>query len=263
MRYLWIVMCSTTLLMGCATTAEQKKSSLWQKWSKKDNTAEVEKVAAQSNSLLPAVDLSQQPGFTDQYRVGKFSVGAWVNQNPGQLFQKVTARHPDAALVYMYRPASRWNRQEIVAPNFFLNGERIPSLLDNHYYWIELPAGSYRLNTTHPLGAIHFQKPKLLDFDVEAGQTYFIKYEEQGFRTGGSYAKPLYLMAEEIGLKEIMTTQLKTPGLSYIKYDEMVTTPLDDNIHQVPYQSVNKAQLSEKHNVSLRTPFKLWNPLTW
>ena len=99
MRYLWIVMCSTTLLMGCATTAEQKKSSLWQKWSKKDNTAEVEKVAAQSNSLLPAVDLSQQPGFTDQYRVGKFSVGAWVNQNPGQLFQKVTAWHPDAALL--------------------------------------------------------------------------------------------------------------------------------------------------------------------
>ena len=263
MRYLMILMCSTTFV-GCATTAEQQKSSLWHKWMGKEQPEQVDTAhAVTSQSMLPAVDFNKKLGLKDQYYVGKFSLGAWVNQTPGQLFQKVKVHHPDAAIVYLYRPASRWNRQEIVAPNFFLNGERIPSLLNNHYYWVEIPAGSYRLNTTHPLAALHFQKPKLLDFDVEAGQTYFIKYEEQGFRTGGSYAKPLYLMSEQVGVKEIMDTQLKTPGLSFIKYDDVPNTLLTENIHYTPYQAVEKQQLSDKKQLVLKKPFKLYNPLTW
>lgn len=239
MRYLMVLICSTTLV-GCASTS-----------------------VVDNKSILPSVDLKKEPGLTEQYRLGKFSVGGWVNQKPGQPFQAVNVRHPEAALIYLYRPDSRWNRQEILAPNFFLNGERIPSLLNNHYYWVELPAGSYRLSSSHPLTVLHFQKPKILDFDVEAGQTYYIKYEEQGFRTGGSYTKPFYTMSEQLGRKEIMETQLKTPGISFIKYDEIQHTALNQNIHDVTYQTVNQKDLSEKAQPILRKPFKLWNPLTW
>ncbi|MFC3903699.1 Protein of unknown function [Acinetobacter marinus] len=259
MRNLWIFITASTMV-GCASTGHEQ-SSLWHKlWHKEQAIAQAQPI---NHSTLPDVDLSKEPGLLEQYRVGKFSLGAWVNQEPGQYFQPVNIRHPQAAMVYMYRPHSEWNRQEILAPNFFINGERIPSLIDNHYYWVELPAGSYRLSTSHPLANMHFQKPKLLDFDVEAGQTYYIKYEEQGFRTGGSYQKPLYLMSEQLGAREIMQTQLKTPGISFAKYDELQQATLVGNIHQGDYHRVDKDDLSEKERLTIKKPFKLWNPLSW
>lgn len=261
MRYLWIVISASTL-MGCASTGKEH-SSLWNKLWHKDHKEEVTTDKAPNNSTLPDVDLSKEPGLLEQYHVGGFSLGAWVNQTPGQSFQPVNIRHPEAAMVYLYRPYTQWNRQEIAAPNFFLNGKRIPSLINNHYYWVELPAGSYRLSSSHPLMNMHFQKPKLLDFDVEAGQTYYIKYEEQGFRTGGSYKKPFYLMSEQLGLREIMETQLKSPGISFVKYDDIEPVALAGNIHQGQYQKVDEDELSDKERLVLRKPFKIWNPLTW
>lgn len=125
-------------------------------------------------STLKNIDLEKKPGFVEQHRIGMFTIGGWVNQKQGNQFQTVKPQHAEAAIVYLYRPDSRWNRQEIVAASLFINQEHIPSLLHNHYYWIEVPAGTYRLSTSRPLGALHFQKPKYLDFTVEAGQSYFI-----------------------------------------------------------------------------------------
>ncbi len=71
---------------------------------------------------------------------------------------------PDAAIVYLYRPDSKWNRQEIVAASMFINKHRIPSLLHNHYYWVELAPGAYRLSVSRPLGCITFPKTKVFGF---------------------------------------------------------------------------------------------------
>ncbi len=39
---------------------------------------------------------------------------------------------------------------------------------------------TYRLSlVSRPLAGMHFQKPKYLDFTVDASQTYFIKYDEE------------------------------------------------------------------------------------
>jgi hypothetical protein len=96
----------------------------------------------------------------DQYKVASFSTGSWVNQKPGQYFHWLTTES-SSCNVYFYRPDSRWNRQEII-PNNFLNGKKIPSLISNHYYWIELAEGDYKLSLSRPLTVFHFQNPKLL-----------------------------------------------------------------------------------------------------
>lgn len=265
MRYLMILMCTATMA-GCASTGSQ--TSLWNKWLGKEK--QPEQVTVENHSTLPDVDFAKELGLTDKYFLGKFTIGSWVNQKPGQLYQPVNIRHPEAAMVYFYRTDSRWNRQEIVAPNFFLNGERIPSLLNNHYYWIELPAGSYRLTTSRPVALTHFQDPKIADFTVEAGKNYYLKYEEQKFRGSPDPALgllkvgPFMQMPTKQGQQEISATQLKSPGISFVKYDDIKqVSALSENIHNQKYTSVDKHQLSDKVHPVLKKPFSLIDPRTW
>lgn len=266
MRYLMILL-STVTLAGCASTGSQQQTSFWNKWFAKSD--EPKKALVENNSTLPDVDFFKEMGLKDQYFLGKFSVGSWVNQKPGQLFQPVNIRHPEAAMVYFYRTDSRWNREEIVAPNFYLNGERIPSLLNNHYYWIELPAGTYRLTTSRPVGVAHFQKPKVTDFVVESGKTYYLKYEEQKFKgspdpaLGLLKSGPFMQMPTKQGQSEIRSTQLKSPGISFVKYDDLNANLVEENVHQLKYENVGKDQLSDKAQPVLKKPFSLVDPRTW
>ena len=265
MRYVMLLMCSGAL-MGCASTGTQQPN-LWNKWFAKNQQSQSKTIPNQST--LPDIEVEPKVGLTDQYYMGKFSLGSWVNQKPGQLFQPVKAMHPDAALVYFYRTDSRWNRQEIIPMNFQLNGERIPSLLNNHYYWMELPAGTYRLNMSRPAAVAHFQKPKMADFTVEAGKTYYVRYEEQKFKgspdesLGLFKLGPLMQMPTAQGQQEIKTTQLKTAGLSFVKYDAQTAQLLPNNIHQDKYKKVSKSDLSDKEQIVLKKPFSPFNPLTW
>ncbi len=72
----------------------------------------------QPPSTLKVLDLEQKPGFVEQHRLGMMTIGGWVNQKLGQNFKPVQAQHADAAIVYLYRPDSKWNRQEIVADQY-------------------------------------------------------------------------------------------------------------------------------------------------
>ena len=265
MRYIMLLMCSGAL-MGCASTTTQQPN-LWNKWFSKDEQSQSKLIPNQST--LPDIEVNQKVGFKDQYYMGKFSLGSWVNQKPGQLFQPVKTTHPEAALIYVYRTDSRWNRQEIIPMNFQLNGERIPSLLNNHYYWIELPAGTYRLSMSRPAAVAHFQKPQMADFSVEAGKTYYLRYEEQKFKgspdesLGLFKLGPFMQMPTKQGQQEIRTTQLKTAGLSFVKYSDQIAQNLPDNIHQDVYKKVAQSELSDKEKIVLKKPFSLFNPLTW
>ena len=64
------------------------------------------------------IDLSQSPSMLEQRRVECFQLVPGKPET-GTAFQRVKPQHPQAAVVYLYRPDSRWNRQEVVAPNFF------------------------------------------------------------------------------------------------------------------------------------------------
>ena len=249
MRYLGLM-----LLLSCGMVACQSHKA-------------AEQHSGQAVSTLDPVDYEKENSFIasklDQYKVGKFSVGSWVNQEPGQYFKLVKPQNPHAAVVYFYRPDSRWNRQEVIATNFFLNGKRIPSLISNHYYWVELAEGDYKLSLSRPLAVVHFQKPREVFFSVKAGQQYFVKYEEEQFRGGPNgdasllRSGPLMQMPTRQGLKEIAMTQLKTPGLNFVG-------ELNANGQLVkPKEKIDSGDYQASDDVHTTEPFKIWNPFTW
>ena len=237
MRYLLLSLCCVGVLAGCHSTALLKADS------------------EPLTSTLPKIDTSKEPGKLEQYRVGGFSAGGWVNQKLGQYFQPIQPQNPQAAVVYLYRPDTRWNQQEIAAANIFVNGKRIPSLLNNHYYWLELPTGTYRISTSRPLTVFHFQEPKYIDMTVEAGQTYYLKYDEEN-SARKERSGPFLMMQEKVGRNEISFTRLKSSSYNFIAQD------VSGKIRHKP-QELKPARYDEKSDVLLVKPFKLWNPLTW
>ena len=106
MRYIGLV-----VLMSCGLAACQSHQS-------------VEQQSTKVVSTLDPIDFKKEQSLVheklDQYKVKSFSVGSWVNQKPGQYFHLVKPQNPQAAVIYFYRPDSRWNRQEIIPTNFFL-----------------------------------------------------------------------------------------------------------------------------------------------
>jgi len=249
MRYISLV-----VLMSCGLVACQSHQSVEQQSAKVVSTLDPINFKKENSAIHEKLE---------QYKVANFSTGSWVNQEPGQYFKLVKPQNPQAAVIYFYRPDSRWNREEIIAPNFFLNGKRIPSLISNHYYWIELAEGDYKLSLSRPLGFFHFQKPKVAYFSVEAGGQYFVKYEEEKFRGGPNgeagllRVGPLMQMPTRQALKEIAMTQLKTPGLNFV-----ADVTADGRVIK-PKEKIKGENYHVSDDVHLSEPFKLWNPMTW
>ena len=218
-------------------------------------------------STLDPVNFAEEKSFVsqkmDQYKISGMSLGSWVNQKPGQYFKLVNPQYEKAAVLYLYRADSKWNRQEIIAPSFFLNGKRIPSLISNHYYWVELAEGDYQLSLSRPLAVLHFQKPLKVNFKVKAGEQYFLKYEEEQFRGGPNgdadllRVGPLMQMPTRQALKEIGMTQLKTPGLNY------VAQVLPNGNLKKTKKIIKGEDFKASDNIHLKEPFKLYDPRTW
>lgn len=250
MRYLAFILLVGSGLVGCS-------------YSPSLDTVEQTKIV----STLEPIDFGKKPTIVsskmDQYKIAGFSLGSWVNQQPGQYFKLIRPQHKNAAVLYLYRPDSQWNRQEIVAPSFFLNGQKIPSLISNHHYWIELAEGDYRLSLSRPLTVIHFQKPLAANFSVKAGQQYFLKYEEEQFRGGPNgdadllRVGPLMQMPTRQALKEIAMTQLKSPGLNYVAQitaeGQLIKSP----------EKIDSGKYKASDDVRLVKPFKIYDPRTW
>lgn len=250
MRYLAFIVLLSSGLAGCSHSPSP-------------DVVEQSKIV----STLDSINFAEKPTFVssalDQYKISGFSLGSWVNQQPGQYFKLIQPQNKNAAVLYLYRPDSKWNRQEIVAPSFFLNGQKIPSLINNHHYWIELAEGDYRLSLSRPLAVLHFQKPLAANFSVKAGEQYFLKYEEEQFRGGpnggGDLLRvgPLMQMPTRQALKEIGMTQLKSPGLNYVA---QVTS--DGQLIKSPTK-IDSGKYKASDDVRLIKPFKLYDPRTW
>lgn len=276
MRYLPITVLTTSMLVGiglvgCSTTpaqnAQPMKFTLFGFIKQKPK---LENTAPPNRSTLKTIDYANTDLDKNQYKLDAFSLGGWVNQKDGDIFRAVQPTDPNSAIVYLYRIDSRWNRQEILAPNFFINERRIPSLLNNHYYWVELPAGVYRMNVSHPLAILHFQEGTTVDFSVEAGQSYYLKYEEQRFRgkpdksLGLLQKGPLMQMPTKLGLEEIRTTRLKNAGYSFVKRESESLAQNLPTFNEKDATKVKGNQLDDKEKPPVITkPFRIWNPLTW
>ena len=278
MRHLPAVIMLGVVLSGCSTmqSVRQMLPSIPHSLGGGSSTTAADPRVSEKPEL-PTVDTSVPEKFAERVKPHGFSLGSWIlrSDNPkflrsdGPLFQPVPTLDASAAMVYLYRPASTWNFQEIIAPSFFLNGKRISSLINNHYYWLELPAGTYRLAVRRPIGTVYFQKGTVVDFAVEAGKTYYLRYDEQNFRghpnkeLGLLQSGPISQMPENMALDELRSTTLNTPGYSFIKNPDPARDIKLDAFNGKPKAPVAADRVEEKQNVVLGVPLKLWNPLTW
>ena len=228
---------------------------------------------------LPDYDVSQ-PTDKGRFKQHSFSLGSWAldrfRKDPDQMFQPVPILDQKYALVYLYRPHSRWADAEIVAASIFLNDKRIPSLTSGSYYWIELKPDTYRLRISRPLGFIYFQSGTVADFQVEAGKTYYVRYDEENYRghpdpaLGLLSAGPLDQMPEKDAISEIRTTVLKTPGYSFVDDPDKPVLEQQDvsagnfaSFNGQKGKPVPKDRLEKKQDVALGNPVTWWNFFTW
>ena len=229
---------------------------------------------------LPDYDVSQ-PVTTGRFKPHAFSLGSWAvdrfRVDQGALFQPVPVLDKKFALVYLYRPNSEWNANEILPASIFLNDVRLPSLLNNHYYWLELKPGTYRMRISRPLGFIYFQKGTVADFQVEEGKTYYLRYDEENFRghpdpaLGLLNVGPLNQLPEYDAIPEIRSTTLKTPGYSFVDDPDKAVKIAKQDVAKGDYPSFNgkegkpipNARMEEKKDVALGPKVIWWNPITW
>lgn len=220
---------------------------------------------------LPTVNISEPEAFTERLKPHGWDIGSFLDPwERGALFTPTQRSHVTSALVYFYRPDSAWSRAEIIPASLFINGLRIPSLKNNHYYAVELPAGEYRLAIRRPLPPVYFQKGTVVDFQVQAGKTYYLRYAEQYHvpapdpALGLLYARPIAQMPEKAALQDLRSMRLKTPNLRFIhnpdKVDERTFTTTGV---VATFKPVDKDRLSEKQPVYVAPQFSFTNPLTW
>ncbi len=229
---------------------------------------------------LPTADLSADITLKERLKPHGFTMGAWIARtdgpkfpsflhSDGPVFQPVVPMDKSSAIVYLYRPDSTWNFQEIIAPSFFLNGERLPGLINNQYYWLELPAGKYRLSIRRPVGFVYFQKGHTVDFEVKSGNNYYLRYDEQNFRGHPDKSLnllqvgPITQMPERDALKELKFTTLNTPGYSFVPNPDDTRSAELATFNGQSAKPVPNSRIETKEKVTLGVPLKLWNPTTW
>ena len=67
----------------------------------------------------------------DTYRMRGWSMGSYLFPTEGSLFQPVPVTDARNAIIYIYRPHSSWNDEEVIAPSIFLNGRRLHGIRDS------------------------------------------------------------------------------------------------------------------------------------
>ena len=203
----------------------------------------------------------------DTYRLRGFSMVSYLVPTAGTLFQKIPVTDARSAIVYIYRPHSAWNEEEVIAPSVFLNGRRLHGVRDGSYYWMELPAGQYDFALRRPVGPVyltHIFKTKL---KIEGGRSYYFRYDEEGFRPKPDASlglfKEKYLMElpESMALGEIRETRLDKPGYAFATPTQTAWKPFDlyeDGAHAIPQK-----RLGADNDLQVTKQVLMWNPLTW
>ena len=129
------------------------------------------------------------------------------------------------ALVYFYRPDSRWASDEIDAPSMFIDDNRYVSLRANGFSWLEMSPGTRQITMRRPIGLLlgfegmgDFSLSKIVDaeFEVEAGKVYYFRYSEVEVPSASNpeidAENPLaqgdmQLVSREMAMKEIVKTR--------------------------------------------------------
>lgn len=166
-------------------------------------------------------------GCTIHHSIGD-SFGSGVSQPKGQDFKPVGARwdFQNHALLYVYRPSSQWANDELEAPSFNVNEQRLFNIKGGAYTWYELKPGEYDVVMRRGLlGLEGFNDYVLntvaqLSLEVRAGQAYYLRYSEidppeettltaNELKIGNG---PLQLVSTELALAELESTKMLHHG---------------------------------------------------
>ena len=136
----------------------------------------------------------------------------------------------------VYRPDSEWASDEIEAPSFYLDDERIFNIRANGYTWFELEPGEYEVVMRRPLMGLEGIATDSFEFDlkriaqmnlaVEADNVYFLRYSEidppelehqtleEDMPLGDG---PLMLVSTDLAHNELEVTRMLPEGGRFIK----------------------------------------------
>jgi hypothetical protein len=175
--------------------------------------------------MLPSCTIYQSIGH---------NFGSFVSAPNGQDFQPVGYRwdYEHTALIYVYRPASTWANDELEAPSFYLNDERLFNIKGNGYTWYELKPGNHDVKIRRPLmGLEGIDVHNVVDFtlkmvtelqlNAKAGAVYYLRYSEVDkdaakFADMTFHKNPLQVVTPDVALTEIQQTNMLDEGRGLI-----------------------------------------------
>jgi len=144
--------------------------------------------------------------------------------------------YENKALLYVYRPNSQWAADEVEAPSFYIDDERVFNIRANGYTWFELEPGEYEVIMRRPLMGLEGINLDGFEFDlsriaqmnlsVEADKVYFLRYSEieppeledqtieEDIPLGDG---PLLLVSTNLAQNEMEVTRMLPEGGRFIK----------------------------------------------
>ena len=164
--------------------------------------------------------------------------GAYIATVSGKEYSQVGNRwdYENKALLYVYRPNSQWAADEVEAPSFYLEDERVFNIRANGYTWFELEPGEYEVVMRRPLMGLEGIATESFEFDlsriaqmnlsVEADKVYFLRYSEidppelehqtlkEDMPLGDG---PLMLVSTDLAHSELAATRMLPEGGRFIK----------------------------------------------
>lgn len=150
--------------------------------------------------------------------------GTWLRPPKGPLFEPMDTLDPRNAMVYVYRPSTSWEDQELQAPSFFVDGQKVFGLKSGSYTWLELHAGTFNFYAKRPLSILFIKKVFELPIDIQGGRNYYLRYSEDSkFDYVGEGLDPkaymhsgfLQEVPESVALAEIASLKLDHQGVYF------------------------------------------------
>ncbi len=168
--------------------------------------------------------------------INKTTGGDFLFPIRGMAFQPVQPVDARDAIIYVYRPLSAWNRDEVETPSFFVNGQRVYGLKGGGYFWLELAAGDYYFMAKRAFSIFNFKTIFDVHFRVEGAKAYYFRYDENNLAPEDYKPDPLVPLLWEGPLQqktygqamlEIKKTVLEDSA-DYVDHDrELVWKPFD------------------------------------
>lgn len=148
--------------------------------------------------------------------------GTWLRPPRGPLFEPMDTLDPRNAMIYVYRPSTSWEDQELQAPSFFVDGTKVFGVKSGSYTWLELHAGTFKFYAKRPLSILFIKKIFELEMPIEGGRNYYLRYSEDNpfdYKAEGLnpddflHAGFLQEVPESVALAEIASLKLDHQGV--------------------------------------------------